>query len=294
MIRSMTGFGVACGEVDGVPVEVEVRSVNNRHFKCTLRVPEELSALEGEIEVACTRRLVRGSVLVTLRIVASAARRSARIDGEVLNGYIAQLTQMLGSEEARKVDRGQLLTLPGVVVEDGGEVFLEHLRPTVLRLVDEACQRVLESRAREGETIRTHLSECAKTLRARTMSIQARAPQVVEAYQTRLRQRMDAMLKEVGKSVEPSDLLREVAIFAERSDIAEEVVRLIGHIDQLERLLDPANREPVGRPLDFLGQELLREANTIASKSADVETAQQVVDIKTAIDRIKEQAQNVE
>lgn len=294
MIRSMTGFGVARGEVDGVPVEVEVRSVNNRHFKCTLRIPDELSALEGDVEAACTRRLARGSVLVTLRIVASAARRGARIDGEVLNGYIAQLTQMLGSEEARKVDRGQLLSLPGVVVEDGGEVFLEHLRPTVLRLVDEACHRVLETRAREGETIRTHLVECAKTLRARAMAIQARAPKVVEAYQTRLRQRMDAMLKEVGKSVEPSDLLREVAIFAERSDIAEELVRLAGHIDQLERLLDPSNGEPVGRPIDFLAQELLREANTIASKSADVETAQQVVDIKTAIDRIKEQAQNVE
>lgn len=294
MIRSMTGFGVARGEVDGVPVEAEVRSVNNRHFKCTLRIPEELSALEGDVEAACTRRLARGSVLVTLRIVASAARRGARIDGEVLNSYIAQLTQMLGSEEARKVDRGQLLSLPGVVVEDGGEVFLEHLRPTVLRLVDEACHRVLETRAREGETIRTHLAECAKTLRARTMAIQSRAPRVVEAYQTRLRQRMDAMLKEVGKSVEPSDLLREVAIFAERSDIAEELVRLAGHIDQLERLLDPSNGEPVGRPIDFLAQELLREANTIASKSADVETAQQVVDIKTAIDRIKEQAQNVE
>jgi uncharacterized protein (TIGR00255 family) len=94
--------------------------------------------------------------------------------------------------------------------------------------------------------------------------------------------------------VEPSDLLREVAIFAERSDIAEEVVRLGGHIDQLERLLDRSNNAPIGRPLDFLAQELLREANTIASKSADVETAQQVVEIKTAIDRIKEQAQNVE
>ncbi len=294
MIRSMTGFGVARGEVDGVPVEVEVRSVNNRHFKCTLRVPEELSALEADIEAACTRRLARGSVLVTLRIVASAARRGARIDGEALNGYIAQLTQTLGFEEARRIDRGQLLMLPGVIVEDGGEVFLEHLRPTVLLLVDEACDRVLETRSREGETIRAHLSECARTLRSRAASIQVRAPQVVAAYEARLRQRMDAMLKELGRSVEPSDLLREVAIFAERSDIAEEVVRLGGHIDQLERLLDPSNAEAVGRPMDFLAQELLREANTIASKSADVETAQQVVDIKTAIDRIKEQAQNVE
>jgi uncharacterized protein (TIGR00255 family) len=294
MIRSMTGFGIARSEVDGIPVEVEVRSVNNRHFKCTLRVPEELSALEADMEAACTRRLTRGSVLVTLRVVASAARRGARIDGDVLYSYIAQLTKMLGSDEAQKVDRGQLLMLPGVVVEDGSEVFLEHLRPIVLGLVDEACQRVIESRVCEGETIRAHLSECASTLRTRAKSIQLRAPQLVDAYQARLRQRMDVMLKEVGKSVEPSDLLREVAIFAERSDIAEEVVRLGGHIDQLERLLDRSNNAPVGRPLDFLAQELLREANTIASKSADVETAQQVVEIKTAIDRIKEQAQNVE
>lgn len=294
MIRSMTGFGIARGEVDGVPVEVEVRSVNNRHFKCTLRVPEEVSALEVEIEAVCARRLVRGSVIVTLRLAASAVGTAARIDGAALQAYIAQLTHVLGVEEARRIDRGQLLSLPGVVVEDGGAEFLEHLRPVVMRLLDQACDRLLEARQREGDSIRAHLSECAQALRSRSVAIRERAPQVIDAYQARLRQRVDAMLKEVGRSVESADLLREVAIFAERADIAEEVVRLSGHIDQLERLIDPSHKEPVGRTLDFLAQELLREANTIASKSADVETARHVVEVKTAIDRIKEQAQNVE
>jgi uncharacterized protein (TIGR00255 family) len=149
-------------------------------------------------------------------------------------------------------------------------------------------------RTAEGTALRDHVRSCAATLGDRLAAVRERAPRVVAAYQERLRQRVNALLAEVGAAVEPSDLLREVAIFAERSDIAEEVSRLSAHLAQLDSLLSDANPEPVGRTLDFLAQEMLREANTIASKSADAEISRHVVDMKTAIDRIKEQAQNAE
>lgn len=290
----MTGFGSAQTELDGVLVAVEVRSVNNRHFKCTLRIPDDFSVLEADIEAQAMRRLVRGSVIVTVRISNAAARISARINGDRLKEYLSQLVAALGSEEALRIDRGQLLLLPGVVVEDGGAIFLERLRPTVLQLLDEACDKLMTMRRREGEALRGHLVEYGKIIRTRVDAIRLRVPEVVASYQLRLRQRIDAMLAEIGKTVEPADLLREVAIFAERSDIAEELVRLTGHLDQYESLLKPDFADPIGRTMDFVAQELLREANTIASKSADIDISRQIVEIKTAIDRIKEQAQNAE
>lgn len=294
MIRSMTGFGSAQTELDGVLVAVEIRSVNNRHFKCTLRIPDDFSVLEVDIEAQVTRRLVRGSVIVTVRISNAAARISARINGDRLKEYLSQLVAALGSEEALRIDRGQLLLLPGVVVEDGGAIFLERLRPAVMQLLDEACDKLMVMRRREGEALREHLVEYGKIIRTRVDAIRLRVPEILAAYQLRLRQRIDSMLAEIGKRVEPADLLREVAIFAERSDIAEELVRLTGHLDQYESLLKPDLAEPIGRTMDFVAQELLREANTIASKSADMDISRQIVEIKTAIDRIKEQAQNAE
>ena len=290
----MTGFGIAQAELDGVRVEVEIRSVNNRHFKCSLRFPDDFSALEADVEARTARRLVRGSVIVTLRVSNAAARVSARINGERLKEYLDQLASALGADEASRIDRAQLLLLPGVIIEDGGSAFLEKLQPTVVKLLDEACDKLLLMRTREGNALREHLVEYGKLIRARVDAIRLRVPEVVAAYQSRLRQRIDAMLAEVGKTVEPVDLLREVAIFAERSDIAEELVRLTGHLDQYESLLKVDLVEPIGRTMDFVAQELLREANTIASKSADIDISRQIVEIKTAIDRIKEQAQNAE
>ena len=149
-------------------------------------------------------------------------------------------------------------------------------------------------RAREGEVVRVELERFGTRMRELLAAVAARAPVVVEAYRDRLHQRVSALLEDVGKSLDEGDLVREVAVFAERSDIAEEVVRLGGHLDQLFDLLSRTDGEPVGRTLDFLTQEMLREANTIASKSADAEIARDVVEIKGLIDRVKEQAANVE
>ncbi len=290
----MTGFGIAQAELEGVQVAVEVRSVNNRHLKTTLRVSDSFMSLEPEVDAIVSKRLVRGSVMVSLRVSNAASRIRSRIDGDRLKDYIGQIESTLGHEAAAKIDTGELLTLPGVVVEDGGETFLEQLRPVVSRLAKEACEKVMTMRAQEGDALRLQLVGFARTIRERLGAVGQRVPSVVAQYQVRLRQRIDALLKEIGMTSKPEDVLREVAVFAERADIAEELARLEGHLEQFESLIDPAEPAAVGRTLDFVAQEMLREANTIASKSGDVEISRLVVEMKTAIDRIKEQVQNAE
>lgn len=305
MIRSMTGFGAASAEEDGARYAVEIRSVNNRFFKASLRLPESLLSLEGELESQVGRRLVRGSTTVAVRVVDTSARAAGRINREALGAYLAQLEGLEGLGTATAAGPGSqgglngaslaaLLALPGVVIDDAAERISQRARPVVTRLVDEACDRVLEMRVREGESLRRAIEQLGSDIARGLAAVRERAPAVSELYRQRLTTRMRTMLGELGATVREEDVLREVAAFAERTDIAEEIARLEGHLDQFKALVDPANGEPIGRVLDFLAQEMLREANTIASKSADVEISRRIVEIKSAVDRIKEQSQNAE
>ncbi len=296
MIRSMTGFGAAAADAEGCRFAVEVKSVNNRFFKATVRLPEELSTLEAEIEAAVSRRLGRGSVMVLVRFVPGGAVAAAEVNPDAARSALTALLAALPAElrDRATVDLGALLAVPGVLRTDGVEKIVEFARPVVLRLLDEACARVLEMRAREGESIRAELGRHGAILRDALAEIARLAPQASLAYQERLRTRMNTLLSEVGAVAAETDLLREVAVFAERSDIAEEVARLTGHLEQFDGVISPSQPEPAGRTLDFLSQEMLREANTIASKSQDVGIARRVVEMKTSIDRIKEQAANAE
>jgi uncharacterized protein (TIGR00255 family) len=231
---------------------------------------------------------------VTVRWSETAARTAARISLEALRAYAEQLRGAGAAGVSGDVRISDLLPLPGVIVDDRAERLTESSRPVVMKLVSEACDALLAMREREGEALRTQLADFGHQIQSRLDAVRDRAPQVVAGYQERLLQRLQQALKDLGASVSEADVVREVAIFAERSDIAEEIARLGGHVDQFRAIIDPANPQPAGRALDFLAQEMLREANTIASKSGDVEISRRVVEIKTAIDRIKEQAQNAE
>ncbi|MEY3027411.1 MAG: hypothetical protein RLZZ238_2308 [Planctomycetota bacterium] len=296
MIRSMTGFGSATADAEGCRFSVEIKSVNNRFFKATVRLPEELSTLETEVEAAVSKRLGRGSVVVLVRFVPGGSVAAAEVNPDAARTALTALLAALPVElrDRATVDLGALLAVPGVLRTDGVEQVVEMARPVILRLVDESCTRVLEMRTREGDSIRAELSRFGGVIREALSHVAGRAPQATNAYQERLRTRMNSLLADLGATAAEEDLLREVAVFAERSDIAEEVIRLTGHLDQFEQVISPAHAEPAGRKLDFLSQEMLREANTIASKSQDVEIARSVVEMKTAIDRIKEQAANAE
>ena len=298
MIRSMTGFGDATTQVDGVHFAVEIRSVNNRYFKAQVRLPDELAGLEAELESAIAKRLSRGSIILTVRFADASASAASTINTNAVESYLRQLQSVLTSNgldhDALRIDVGALLALPGVVISDGGEQRLKQARGALLGLVDEACARLLGMREREGRILLDDLHKHARVIDGHLAVIKERMPITVEMYQERLRQRMAALLAESGASVRDEDLLREVAVFAERTDIAEEVARLEGHLQQYREIISATNDDPSGRTLDFLTQELLREANTIASKCLDVEISRRIVEVKGAIDRIKEQVQNVE
>jgi uncharacterized protein (TIGR00255 family) len=295
MLRSMTGFGTAAVEIDGAACTAELRSVNNKYFKATIRVPEELAVLEAELESLLSRRLSRGSAVLTIRFVDESAAAAGRVNTAAIHNYLQQLLAVPGLDHAAaRIDLGALLALPGVIIGAVDGDRLERARSIVMRTTSEACDRLLLMREREGEGLHALLHQQREYIAGRLAEIAARAPRVVEAYQERLRARINALLAEAGAAVRDEDLLREVAVYAERSDIAEEVSRLGSHLEQFREIIDDSAAEPAGRTLDFLAQEMLREANTIASKSSDAEISRRVVEIKGAIDRVKEQAANVE
>jgi uncharacterized protein (TIGR00255 family) len=293
----MTGFGDASAQIDGIHYAVEVRSLNNRYFKSTIRLPEQIAGLEAELEALLRRLLHRGSITLIVKTRLSDALATQRVNDSALLNYLdhlATIRQKLNQDQSIHIDLTSLLALPGVLQpSEDEESLLARARPNVLRLVEQACNKLHAMRQVEGRTIADDLLQQRTLILERLEGVAARAPKVVEEYHVRLRQRVDDLLARAALKVSETDLLREVALFAERADIAEEVSRLAGHLDQFGTIIGSADQNPAGRTLDFLAQELLREANTIASKSNDVQIARAIVEVKGAIDRIKEQVQNV-
>ncbi len=296
MIRSMTGFGEASTTIDGAHYFVEVRSLNNKYFKATIRLAEDLQGLEAEMESRLRDRLSRGTITVTARCTDASAGAAHEINTQALARYIAQLRAFPEVAEGKlSLDIAALLNLPGVLQPASDEEDrLEKAKSAFLPLLDKACKALLEMREREGKVLAQDLRDHGAFISERLATIQQLAPRVVEDYQDRLRARIQAMFDEADVTVEPADLVREIAVYAERTDIAEEIKRLSAHMDQFGDLLAGKDSRPIGRTLDFLAQEMLREANTIASKSPDAAISRATVEIKGAIDRIKEQSQNVE
>ena len=288
----MTGFGAAHSVEGGCRYSVEMRSVNGRFLKCVPRVPDELHGLEPEIEKVVGATLQRGSVTVSVRFVDESDQAAVSINTAALEQYVAQL-QPLATKFSERIDIASLLGLPGVIAADASTSHLETARPIVLGLVADAVAQVDSMRVHEGAALVADINEHLAAIHGSLNQISVRAPQVVEDYQIRLRERMESLLAEVKAEVRQEDLLREVAVFAERTDIAEELSRLAAHLDQFRELL-AKDSDLIGRTLDFLCQEMLREANTIGSKCLDSEVARCVVEVKGAVDRVKEQVQNLE
>lgn len=291
-LRSMTGYGEATATVGGAHYFVEIRSLNNKYFKSTVRLPDEIQGLEAEIEQKLREKLSRGTITLNARVNDSTASAAYTINTAALAKYAEQIASVPGF--AGKVELAALLTLPGVLQppSDEEERF-DKARAAVMPLVEKACNELLAMREREGTMLVADLRDNLKQIADRLGVVKERAPAVVADYELRLKTRIETMLREAGHSVEAVDLIREIGSYAERTDIAEEIKRLGAHLDQFDELLR-GNGKPVGRTLDFLSQEMLREANTIASKSPDAVISRNAVEIKGAIDRIKEQVQNIE
>jgi uncharacterized protein (TIGR00255 family) len=293
MIVSMTGFGDATRESDGTHYAVEIRSLNNRFFKSTIKLPDNVSGLEPELESMLREALGRGSITFILKMRSDSAEAAYHINTHALKAYLEQLQQVKGLDRMVQIDLASLVALPGVCQEprDETDEIARH-GPVIRELAKQAIVKLDGMRKREGEALFSDLMKHAKLIAASLKEIEARAPFVIDDYHKRLSQRVSQLLAKAELKLDENDLIREVAVFAERADVSEEIQRLTTHLDAFEQSCRTG--EHAGRKLDFIAQEMLREANTIASKANDATIAKQIVEIKGAIDRLKEQVQNVE
>jgi uncharacterized protein (TIGR00255 family) len=284
----MTGHGSAHRHAAGVAVAVELRTVNNRYFKLSLRSSEGYAALEPLVEEAVRKSIKRGTVQVDLRIDRELSADDVSLNLAVLQGYREKLKQFTG--EALPWEA--LLELPGVVLEKAVNDSAEDRWPLIAPVLEEALARHTQMRRKEGDAMARDLKANCREVTEVLDAVAQRAPAVVEAYRARLTEKINVLLADLGVRVGPADVVREVGLFAERCDISEEIVRLRSHLQQFDATL--AEKESNGRKLDFVVQEMFRETNTIGSKANDAEIARHVVQIKTAIERIREMIQNVE
>jgi uncharacterized protein (TIGR00255 family) len=294
MIQSMTGFGEARTESGGIDYTVEIKSVNNRYLKTMVRVPDSVAFMEQEIENLLRENLTRGTINYVLRLKNVAANALFEIDEEVLRSLVGRLREIgssLGS--VGTIDIASLLTLPGLVHPAlPSEEEAARARELVVRLTGQALDRLKQMRRSEGEYLQADLKGHCQAMAAELGQIRQRSDSMVHEYATRLRRRVDTLLAEAKLKLDEETLAREVAILADRSDISEELARLDAHLQQFCQICETDGH--AGRRLDFLSQEMLREANTVASKAADAEIARRIVDVKCLIERLKEQIQNVE
>ena len=294
MINSMTGYGGAQGEINGVNYVVEVKAVNNRYFKTIIKLPELAAFLEEDIERLLRKNLSRGTVNYALRLKDVSANAIFDINEAALQAIVEKLSRVGSSVDInRAIDIGSLLTLPGVIRPTSpDEEMAEQIKEVVLKISQEAIDKLKQMRAAEGSFLEADLKKRCRAIEQGLERIRARGAAVLQEYAKRLKKRVDELLAHAELKLDEEILAREVAIFADRSDISEEIARLDSHLQQFAQSCQ-AN-DQAGRRLDFIGQEMLREANTIASKASDTEITRWVVDIKCQIDRIKEQVQNVE
>ena len=294
MLSSMTGHGEAHRTQDGLTVAVELRSVNNRYFKLNFRSSEGYAALESQVEALIRQQIRRGTVQINLRVDRQASPDDYRLNQAVIAGYLKQLKSL--AELGIAVDgvrADSLLQLPGVVCEPVADwSVVEAHWPLISLTINEALQKFAAMRAEEGATMAADMRTNCKLILRELAEIEKRAPLVIEAFRTRVTDKLNKLLAEMGARIEPADVVREIGIFTERSDISEEIVRLKSHLEQFESAMQ--NEEAGGKKLDFLTQEMFRETNTIGSKANDAEIAHHVIEIKTAVERVREMIQNIE
>jgi uncharacterized protein (TIGR00255 family) len=287
----MTGFGAGRAQSGDEEIEVEVRSVNHKFCEVKARLPRELSALEAEAVRQVKERLARGGVEVSVRRTATSGALVPRVDLELALEYaraFAAVRERLALPG--EVTLAQVLAAEGVVGLEERSADLESVRAALSAALAQALDSLTAMREREGAALARDLESRLGTLEALLSRLEAQAPQSLEHYRARLAERVQELSR--GLAPDPARLATEVALFADRSDVSEEITRLRSHMAQMRALL--AGGEPSGRKMDFLVQEMHREVNTIGAKSQSAEIAGAVVAAKAEVERMREQVQNVE
>ena len=288
MIRSMTAFAREQGHGEYGELTWEIRSVNHRFLESTVRLPEELRAIEPVVRERVTLRLGRGKVECNLRFkAATAAATELKVNDGLVDQILAAADKMAHRlHSSHQLSIMDLLRWPGVL--ETAEQDFTPLQEAAVELLDKAIDSLLDAREREGGRLAELIAQRITLMRAQVELARERMPQVIAAVRERLRSR----LAEVAETLDQARLEQEMALLAQRLDVDEEMDRLRTHLDEVERVLE--QDEPVGRRLDFLMQELNREANTLGSKSADSETTAVSVEMKVLIEQMREQVQNIE
>ncbi|MDR5708426.1 MAG: YicC/YloC family endoribonuclease [Armatimonadota bacterium] len=294
----MTGYGLGEARAEGGRWVVEARAVNHRFLEVNVRLPRSLQALEDRVRAAFAQRLLRGRVDVSIIREDSARRgKAVRVDADLARQYamaFEELRQALALRDP--VPLSVLLSLPDVVRVEEAEEDLEVLWTQLRPAVEQCAENLVQMREAEGARLARDLLERLDRIEAALERIAGRAPEVVRAYAARLRRRMEELLREAGVpegAVDEARLSMEVALFADRCDIGEEVVRLRSHLLESRTLLVEGTGA-VGRKLEFLLQEMMREANTIGAKAGDLEIIRAVLGIKSELESLREQVQNLE
>jgi len=292
----MTGFGEAYWQSERLTVSIELRAVNNRYLKVSLRATEPYHLLEPEFEKLVRKTVRRGTIQVHLRVQRQFAPQDYQLNVVALSSYIDQLRAVgdkLGLTKGTDILLSQALALPGVVIEPGQQPGqLTEDWQIVEPVLQQAVDRLQAMRQEEGRAMATELLAQRDVIGTQLQAIRERAPQVVTQFRDRLFERVRSLIGELDVKLDRSDVIKEVSVFAERSDIAEEITRLASHLEQFEKFVQEP--ESAGRKLEFLTQEMFRETNTIGSKASDVAVSRYVVEIKSALEKIRELVQNVE
>lgn len=294
MLLSMTGFGDARLQAERLSVSVEVRTVNNRYLKISTKCADAYAAFEGEVEKQVRETIARGTVSVNIRVDRKASNDDYRINTAALEAYWNQLRTASETLKApAPVDPSVLLSLPGVVFDEAfRSANPEEDWQTIRLVLAGALQKLQTFRVDEGKSMERELLANVGVIAERLQAVIALAPQVVNEYRAKLLERVRQLVKEAETTVTENDLIREVSIFADRADINEEITRLKCHLDQFQAFIN--EKASAGRKLDFLTQEMFREVNTIGSKANNVPIAHCVVEMKGAVEKIREILQNVE
>lgn len=292
MVKSMTGYGRAVETVAGREITVEIRSVNNRYLDCTVKLPRLFSFAEDALKQKVKEYVTRGKVDVYVSVGASQTGDvSISLNRPVLEGYLAAMRMIAADYDVRDdISVNSLSRLPDVFTVEKSEEDEDALKAGLVAVAEKALEAYNAMRQTEGIALENDLKAKAQNILSLVAKVEQRSPITVAEYRERLEAKMREVLE--STSIDEARILTEAAIFADKVAVDEETVRLRSHLQQLDTML--SSSEPIGRKLDFLMQEMNREANTIGSKGNDIEQARTVVEIKAELEKIREQMQNIE
>lgn len=291
-LLSMTGYGSAKGSVEGQEITVELKSVNNRYLDCSVRLPRNFLFAEDTVKQAVSAGVSRGKVDVFVSAQASQDSGTVvSVNEELARGYrdaVARIAETLGLESG--LNAFSLARFPDVLTVERRELDKDKAAVALSEITEKAVEEFNAMREREGERLRRDMLGKLETIEGLVSVVEERSPQTVKEYRERLEARLRDILAD--RSLDEQRVITEAAIFADRTAVDEETVRLRSHIAQFRTMLEEGS--PIGRKMDFLVQEFNRESNTIGSKCSDASLAKVVVDLKSEIEKIREQLQNVE